>query len=86
VLQASDGDSGDGFFPLRLWQIGQVIVDERLINVPPGVDRAQLLIEMGIYDRATNQRVNVIEATPPVIDQALLLGGATASGPGAIGP
>jgi hypothetical protein len=86
VLQASDGDSGDGFFPLRLWQPGQVIVDERLINVPPGVDRAQLLIEMGIYDRTTNQRVNVIEATPPVIDQALLLGGATASGPGAIGP
>jgi hypothetical protein len=86
VLTASDGDSGDGFYPLRLWRPGDVIIDERLIDVPPQADRAQLLVELGLYDRATNQRVKVIAATPPVIDRALLLGGATASGPGAIGP
>ena len=72
-----DGDSGDGFYPLRLWQPGDVIIDERLIDVPPQADRARLLIELGVYDRATNQRVKVIEATPPVIDQAILLGGAS---------
>ncbi len=86
VLEAQDGDSGDGFYPLRLWQPGQVIVDERLLTVPPQADPAQVLIELGVYDRATNQRVKVTGATPPVINQALLLGGATTSGPGAIGP
>jgi hypothetical protein len=86
VLTAQDGDSGDGFYPLRLWKPGDVIIDERLVDVPPEADRAQLLIELGVYDRATNQRVTVIETTQPVIDQAVLLGGAAESGPGAIGP
>jgi hypothetical protein len=86
VLTSHDGDSGGGFYPLRLWRPGDVIVDERIIDVPPQADRAQLLIELGLYDRATNQRVKVIDTTQPVIDQALLLGGAMDSGPGAIGP
>jgi 4-amino-4-deoxy-L-arabinose transferase-like glycosyltransferase len=86
VLTTADGDSGDGFYPLQLWRPGDVIIDERLIDVPPQADRAQLLIELGQYDRATNQRVKVIESAQPVIDQALLLGGATESGPGVIGP
>ena len=85
VLNAQDGDSGDGFYPLKLWRPGDVIIDERLIEVPPQADRVQLLIELGVYDRATRQRVKVIDSTPPVIDQAILLGGPT-GGPNAIGP
>jgi len=86
VLSAADGDSGAGFYPLRLWRPGDVIIDERIIDVPPQADRAQLLIELGLYDRATNQRVKVIGTTQPVIDQAILLGSSAESGPGAIGP
>jgi 4-amino-4-deoxy-L-arabinose transferase-like glycosyltransferase len=86
LIGSQDGDSGDGFYPLRLWKPGDVIIDERIIDVPLQADRAQLLITLGLYDRATNQRVKVIETTQPVIDQAVLLGGATESGPGAIGP
>jgi hypothetical protein len=86
VIGSKDGDSGDGFYPLRLWKPGDVIIDERLIDVPPQADRAQLLIELGVYDRATNQRVKVIETTQPVLNQAVLLGGVAESGPGAIGP
>ena len=85
VLAAQDGDSGDGFYPLKLWRPGDVIIDERLIEVPPQADRVQLLIELGVYDRVTGQRVPVIDAAPPVIDQAILLGGPT-GGPNAIGP
>ncbi len=86
VVYSQDGDSGGGFYPLRLWKPGDVIIDERLIDVPLQADRAQLLIELGVYDRATNQRVPVSETTQPVIDQAILLGGSADSGPGAIGP
>jgi 4-amino-4-deoxy-L-arabinose transferase-like glycosyltransferase len=86
VLNTKDGDSGDGFYPLRAWRPGDVVVDERVLDVPPHVDRTQLLIELGVYDRATRQRVKVGEATPPVLNEAVLLGGPTISGPGAIGP
>jgi 4-amino-4-deoxy-L-arabinose transferase-like glycosyltransferase len=86
VVNSKDGDSGDGFYPLRLWRPGDVIIDERLIDVPPGADRSQLLIELGVYDRGTDQRVKVSATTQPVIDQAVLLGGSAETGPGAIGP
>jgi hypothetical protein len=86
LLTTSDGDSGDGFYPLRAWQPGDVIVDERILEVPAQADRSQLLVELGLYDRATQQRVKVIEAAPPVINDAVLLGGSIGSGPGAIGP
>ncbi len=85
VLDSKDGDSGAGFYPLKLWRPGDVIIDERLIDVPPQADRVQLLIELGLYDRVTAQRVQVIDSAPPVIDQAILLGGPT-GGPNAIGP
>ena len=85
VLAAQDGDSGDGFYPLKLWRPGDVIIDERFIEVPPQADRAQLFIELGLYDRVTGQRVKVIDSAPPVIDQAILLGGPT-GGPNSIGP
>jgi 4-amino-4-deoxy-L-arabinose transferase-like glycosyltransferase len=83
---AQDGDSGDGFYPLHLWRPGDVIIDERVIDVPPQADRAQLLIELGVYDRAAGQRVKVIETTQSVIDQAVRLRGTAGSGPGAVGP
>jgi 4-amino-4-deoxy-L-arabinose transferase-like glycosyltransferase len=83
-----DGDSGGGFYPLDKWKPGDVVVDERLIEIGevPPADRAQLLLEVGVYDRTTNQRVPVSSATPPVIDQAVWLGGPSDSGPNAIGP
>jgi 4-amino-4-deoxy-L-arabinose transferase-like glycosyltransferase len=86
VVGSQDGDSGGGFYPLRLWKPGDVIIDERLIAVPPQANREQLLIELGLYDRATNQRVPVLTSSQPVIDQAVLLSGAAEGGPGAIGP
>lgn len=81
MLTAKDGDSGDGFYPLRAWRAGDVIIDERVLDVPAGTDRVKLLIEIGIYDRATNRRAKVIDAAQAVINDAVLLGG-----PGAVGP
>lgn len=88
LIGTSDGDSGGGFYPLAQWQPGNVIVDERLIEVSgvPLTDRDSLLLEIGVYQRATNQRVPVSEATPPIINQALWLGGPSDTGPNAIGP
>ena len=81
MIASQDGDSGGGFYPLRLWKPGDVIIDERIIDVPSQADRAQLQIELGVYNRVTNQRNAVITATQPVANQAIQLGR-----PGAIGP
>lgn len=81
LASTRDGDSGDGFYPLAVWRPGDVIIDERTLDVPAGADPATLLVEVGIYDRAGGQRAKVLTNTQAVIDNAILLGG-----PGAVGP
>jgi len=58
-----------------------VIVDQRTLQLPPGIDRSQLLIELGVYHRTGGQRVKVTTSVQPVIDQALLFSGPSAGGP-----
>lgn len=82
TVVTADGDNGDGFYPIRLWRPGDVIIDERTLAVAPQLDRTQLLIEMGLYDRASGQRVAVIDSAQAVVDNAILLGGPS----GEIGP
>ena len=82
VMITADGDNGDGFYPMRLWRPGDVIVDERTLVIAPHLDRTQLLIELGLYDRATTQRVTVIDSAQAVVNNAILLGGPS----GEIGP
>jgi hypothetical protein len=80
-LVLADGDSGDGFYPMSLWRPGDVIVDQRTLPLPPGIDRSKLLIELGVYHRTGGQRVKVSTSVQPVIDQALLFSGPSAGGP-----
>jgi hypothetical protein len=79
---AQDGDPGDGLYPIRRWRPGDVIIDERTIPVAAGLDRSRLLIELGLYDRITMQRVPVLDAAQAVVNDAVLLGGPS----GDIGP
>lgn len=81
LVVSADGDSGDGFYPARLWRVGDVVIDQRTIELPAQADRNKLLIEMGVYHRSTGQRITVIHSAQAVIDQAILLGGPTAVGP-----
>ncbi len=81
LVVSVDGDSGAGFYPASLWRVGDVVIDQRTIELPAQADRVQLLIEMGVYNRSTGQRVKVIESAQAVIDRAILLGGPNAVGP-----
>jgi hypothetical protein len=86
LVDTRDGDSGGGFYPMRLWRAGDVIVDERVIDLPAQASWQQMLVELGVYDRRTGQRVKVASSAQPVINQAVLLSGPAPSGPNAIGP
>jgi hypothetical protein len=81
LVTSNDGDSGGGLYSMRAWRRGDVIIDERTLDVPPGADRVKLLIEMGIYNRVTGQRVKVLDTAQAVINDAVLLGGPNAIGP-----
>ena len=82
VIVTQDGDNGDGFYPMRLWRPGDIVIDERTIEIAPLLDRTQLLIEMGLYDRVSTQRVPIVDSAQAVVNDAVLLGGPA----GEIGP
>ena len=82
AVVTQDGDNGDGLYPMRLWRPGDIIIDERTIEIAPLLDRTQLLIEMGLYDRVSTQRVPIVASAQAVVNDAVLLGGPA----GEIGP
>jgi hypothetical protein len=79
LATSADGDAGDGLYPMRSWRAGDVVIDERSIALPN--DRGQLSLEIGLYDRAGNMRLAVIESSAEVIDDALQLGAPGGPGP-----
>jgi len=81
VAVSADGDAGDGLYPLRLWRAGDVIVDERSISLPANVDRASLLMELGLYDRHSGARVPILDSADTVSNNALQLGAPGSPGP-----
>ncbi|HET7375058.1 MAG TPA: hypothetical protein VFK30_00030, partial [Anaerolineae bacterium] len=80
-VNSADGDSGDGFYPAHLWRPGDVVIDQRTIELPDQSDGGQLQIEIGQYNRSSGERSQVVRSAQPVIDQAIVLGR-----PGQIGP
>jgi phage shock protein PspC (stress-responsive transcriptional regulator) len=81
VAATVDGDAGNGLYPVRMWRVGDVIVDERRVQLPASVNRSQLSLEMGLYDRAGGARVKLIDSGSPVSDDALQLGAPGGPGP-----
>ena len=55
-----DSYPGGGAYPTRLWQPGDVLVDSYLVSiVPTATVPSRGLIEVGLYDRATMERLPV---------------------------
>jgi 4-amino-4-deoxy-L-arabinose transferase-like glycosyltransferase len=55
-----DSYPGGGAYPTRLWQPGDVLVDSYLVRIAPTATvPSRGLIEVGLYDRATMERLPV---------------------------
>jgi len=80
LVATADGDAGDGQYPMRLWRAGDVIVDERRIQLPVS-SRSQLSVAIGLYDRHSGVRQKIIGANSPVAGDALQLGAPGGPGP-----
>jgi hypothetical protein len=81
VIANVDGDAGDGLYPIQMWRAGDLIVDERRVPLPANLDRAQLAIEIGLYDRSSGARLKIMESNGPRSGDALQLGAPGGPGP-----
>jgi hypothetical protein len=73
VVSQVDHVPGDGAFPTTGWLPGEVIADEFEIPWPDHQAPPARIVEVGIYDSATGERLPVIEETGQMIDTRVLL-------------
>jgi hypothetical protein len=70
-----DSVPGGGSLPTTGWVVDQVIEDPYVITVKPDAPAGDYRIEVGMYDAATGQRLEVLSAAEESVgDRVLLLG------------
>ena len=68
-----DNVPGRGSLPTTGWLPGEVLVDEYDIEVHPDAPAGELVIELGMYEAVTGQRLPVFAATGRSIGDHLQL-------------
>jgi len=63
-----------GEAPTTSWLVGEVITDQYEIVVAPDAHRGTYLLEIGMYDASTGQRLSVLSHDQVVEEDRLLLG------------
>ena len=61
-----------GSYPTPLWAPGEVVVDEYALLIQPDAPAGRAVIEVGLYDPATMQRLPVLDPTGTTGDRILL--------------
>jgi hypothetical protein len=61
-----------GRYPTTLWVPGEVVVDEYALDIEPDAPPGTYMIEVGMYDPATMQRLPVLDPAGAVGDRVLL--------------
>jgi len=69
-----DSVPGGGTLPTTSWMQGEIITDEYEIAVYPDAPPGEYVIEMGMYDASTGQRLPVFSDDQVLEDDRLLLG------------
>jgi hypothetical protein len=68
-----DGQPQDGHYPTTAWQPGEMIVDRYLLPTDPATPPGEYLLEVGLYDLDTGERLPVLDGSGKVVgDRALL--------------
>jgi len=70
-----DSVPSGGLLPTNSWLEGEVITDEYEVPIRAGAPPGQYVIEIGMYDRYTGERLQVLDANgKPVEGDRILLG------------
>ena len=59
LMQAFDWRPGNGFHPSTSWQPGEIIIDQRALEIPEGAPTGNYTLLIILYDSATGQRLPV---------------------------
>jgi len=55
TIAQADGPPLDGWYPTSWWPIGEIVVDRRSFQVPPGVQPGTYDLVAGLYDLGSLQ-------------------------------
>jgi hypothetical protein len=72
IIGQQDNAPVGGRYPTPLWAPGEVIVDEYALTIHPDALTGRAVIEVGLYDPATMQRLPVFDPTGATGDRVLL--------------
>lgn len=71
-LVQSDSSPAKGYLPMPVWRVGDHIVDEHVLAVPGGAQPGDV-VSVGIYRRADNRRLSVLDAQGnPAADSVII--------------
>ncbi|WP_169237024.1 ArnT family glycosyltransferase [Candidatus Roseilinea sp. NK_OTU-006] len=71
-LTQADSSPAQGYLPMPVWRIGDRIVDEHALSVPGGAQPGDT-VRIGIYRRADNRRLAVLDAQgKPTADSVII--------------
>ena len=73
VVAQADGDLVGGYVPIGLWQPNDRVHERRILSTG-GLASEKYTVAVGLYDRASQQRVTPTQALAPVTDDALHVG------------
>ena len=72
VIAQHDGSPAFGYLPMPTWRVGDVIADAHPLVIPGGLQSGDIAT-LGIYDRASNRRLHVLDsAGVPLGDEVLI--------------
>jgi 4-amino-4-deoxy-L-arabinose transferase-like glycosyltransferase len=74
VWGQQDNPPDEGSYPTTGWSPGEVVVDRYAIPLRPDAPPGRYVLEIGLYDAATGQRLPVINDAGEVVDDRVVLG------------
>jgi len=72
IIGQQDNPPVGGSYPTPLWVPGEIVVDEYALLIHPDAGAGRAVIEIGLYDPATMQRLPVLDPTGATGDRVLL--------------
>ena len=69
----ADGPAMNGDFPIRWWRQGDLIDDQRAIDLPDGLPPGQYRLEYGFYRPTDGMRLPAFDATDQPLPDAMLV-------------
>jgi hypothetical protein len=71
-LVQADSSPAQGYLPMPVWRVGDRIVDAHVLAVPDGAQAGDV-ISVGVYRRADNRRLSVLDAEgKPASDSVII--------------